>query len=495
MTVVEPPAPVEVTTRPPRSLAPDLARGLMLALIALANIPWFLWGQPTAAVGAHVPARNSLDTVIQVVMAMGVDGRSFPLFAFLFGYGMVQFYRSRIDRGLEHRTVRRMLRRRHWAMLLLGFLHALLLFLGDILGAYAVAGLLLVWIFFGRHDRTLIIWTAVIGGLLALYGVLGAISGLFLSTQPEIVAGMGDAGAAGAMSSSVFRDLAHGESNYLIAAGLRVGMWAFAILPTALGAAVPVSIMLGWLAARHRVLDEPWNHLRLLRWTAVIGVTIGWIGGLPDVLMVLGVIELPEPLFWTFMGSDMAAGLAGGIGYAAAFGLIAAHLEGRTTPTRGRSARVRGPKERIRKRDLSPQERIALVSRRSYGEPADQGDPGPRRPLPAPLRAVSAVGQRSLSFYLFQSVVFAPLLAAWGLGLGRHLSTWQAAAIAVAVWLASVGIAWLMDRRDVRGPAERLLRRMAYGKLDPALSAPRTRFHAPVAEGQRPEQGAVSPEG
>ena len=75
-------------------------------------------------------------------MGLGVDGRSFPLFAFLFGYGMVQFFRSRIDRGLAHRTVRRMLRRRHWAMLLLGFLHALLLFLGDILGAYAIAGLL-----------------------------------------------------------------------------------------------------------------------------------------------------------------------------------------------------------------------------------------------------------------------------------------------------------------------------------------------------------------
>ena len=31
-----------------RSLAPDIARGLMLALIAIANVAWFLWGHEGA---------------------------------------------------------------------------------------------------------------------------------------------------------------------------------------------------------------------------------------------------------------------------------------------------------------------------------------------------------------------------------------------------------------------------------------------------------------
>src|SRR5699024_11022129 len=41
----------------PRSLAPDIARGLMLVLIAVANVSWFLWGHE-GAVGMtpHVPA-------------------------------------------------------------------------------------------------------------------------------------------------------------------------------------------------------------------------------------------------------------------------------------------------------------------------------------------------------------------------------------------------------------------------------------------------------
>lgn len=442
----------------------------MLALIAMANVPWFLWGQQAGAFGVHVPARNALDTVIQVVMGLGVDGRSFPLFAFLFGYGMVQFFRSRIDRGLEHRTVRRMLRRRHWAMLLLGFLHALLLFLGDILGAYAIAGLLLVWIFFGRRDRTLLIWISAATALFALYSLGSTVSGLYLSTQPDILEAMDAGGASFSMAS--FRDIAHGQSNYLVAAGLRVGMWAFSLPSMALGFAVPVSIMLGWLAARHRVLDEPWNHMRLLRLTAAVGITIGWAGGVTRILPMLGVLDLPDVLFWTFMGTEMISGVACGIGYAAAFGLIAAHLEGRTRPaTNTTAAPAKAPEPAVRKRGLSPDARSALVASRSYGAPASPMTPEMTRQVSAPVRAIAAVGQRSLTFYLFQSVIFAPLLAAWGFGLGQHLSTTTSTALALGVWLVSVLIAGWMASRDMRGPAERLLRRLTYGKQDAAAQA------------------------
>ncbi|WP_341856357.1 hypothetical protein [Brachybacterium sp. GPGPB12] len=106
---------------PARSLAPDVARGLMLALIAVANVSWYLW-RSTESVGGtpHLPADGPLDTIAQAVMTIAVDHRAMPLFAFLFGYGMVQFYRSRIDRGLAPGAVRTMMRRRHWAMPLLG---------------------------------------------------------------------------------------------------------------------------------------------------------------------------------------------------------------------------------------------------------------------------------------------------------------------------------------------------------------------------------------
>ena len=83
-------------------------------------------------------------------------------------------------------------------------------------------------------------------------------------------------------------------------------------------------------------------------------------------------------------------------------------------------------------------------------------------------RTLAAVGQRSLTFYLFQSLLLAPLMASWGLGLGGTLSTAPSIAIAFAVWLVSLPIAAWMGARGIRGPAERLLRRMTYGRIDPA---------------------------
>ncbi|MCQ6405544.1 hypothetical protein NPM08_33530, partial [Bacillus cereus] len=77
-------------------------------------------------------------------------GRIYPMFAFLFGYGMVQFSRSRIARGIPEQVVDRMLRRRHAWLIVFGGIHAALLFAGDILGAYGLAGLILAAIFFRR---------------------------------------------------------------------------------------------------------------------------------------------------------------------------------------------------------------------------------------------------------------------------------------------------------------------------------------------------------
>ncbi|GMA30014.1 DUF418 domain-containing protein [Litorihabitans aurantiacus] len=76
--------------------------------------------------------------------------------------------------------------------------------------------------------------------------------------------------------------------------------------------------------------------------------------------------------------------------------------------------------------------------------------------------ALQAVGKRSLSCYLAQSVLVAPLLSAWGLGLGAHLGSAGAAAIAVAVWLVILVGACALERAGRRGPAEVLLRRLSY---------------------------------
>lgn len=407
---------------PARSLAPDIARGMMLLLIALANVSWYLWGRPGDGALAHPPATSPLDAVLQFVMMVVVDARALPMFAFLFGYGMVQFTRSRLARGIDEKTVRRFLMRRHLAMILIGALHAALLFMGDIVGAYGLAGLVLVWVFFERKDVTLAVW---IGVFLVLIGALAALSifgGLVTNmSSPEVLEELARANQGADVSS--MRDAAAGDVAYPASITARLGTWVFIGLQGLL-LVVPVCVLSGWLAARHRLLDEPWNHIPRLRLLAIGGLAIGWLGGLPGAMHHAGLLPLHPALFWTFLMFTFFTGLAAGVGYASLFGLLAVRLE-------------RGP-----------------------GAAAVEGG---ERSLPTFWRLTASVGRRSLTFYLWQSVILAPLLSGWGLGLGAHLGTAGALAIAALVWVSSLPIAHWLDSRGSRGPAEVVLRRLSYG--------------------------------
>jgi hypothetical protein len=68
-----------------------------------------------------------------------------------------------------------------------------------------------------------------------------------------------------------------------------------------------------------------------------------------------------------------------------------------------------------------------------------------RRGVPG---ALAALGERSLSGYLAQSFLMAPLLAAWGLGLGEGLGYAGAFAVATAAWAVT-----LLGRSPWIGPA------------------------------------------
>lgn len=85
-------------------------------------------------------------------------------------------------------------------------------------------------------------------------------------------------------------------------------------------------MLLGFWAARRRVLEEPHNHLRMLRWTAVVGLAIGWLGGLPAALAHIGVLEVPAAAVSEEGALRLLAdgtGLAGGLGLGALLGSAA----------------------------------------------------------------------------------------------------------------------------------------------------------------------------
>ncbi|QVQ51107.1 DUF418 domain-containing protein [Spiractinospora alimapuensis] len=389
-----------------RALAPDLARGFMLLLIALANTPWYLWGRAYVDTTIHPPDGSTVDRFVQAVILTGVDGRVYPMFACLFGYGMVQLLQRQVRLGESEGRARRLLVRRNVWLLVFGFVHAALLFMGDVLAAYGLAGLVVGALFLRRRDTTLLAWSGVGVGILVLLAVFSAIGAYFAVTQG--LEATGDTFSTFAVSANSMA-----TDSYLSSIVARLSFWPLLVVGQGLfGLAVPIAILLGFWAARRRVLEEPERHLTLLRWVAGVGIAIGWVGGLPHALVHVGVVSFPEEAAFVFTVLMTPTGLCAGIGYVALFGLIAHWLRSR-------------PVGRIR-------------------------------------AAVVAVGRRSLSCYLAQSLICAPLLTAWGLGWGSHLSSATIAAFAVGVWLVTLVGAALLDRAGRRGPAEVLLRRLTY---------------------------------
>ncbi len=378
-----------------RSLAPDLARGFMLALIALANAPLYLFDRPYGR-RMHVIEDDLLDRATTFVIATFVDGRAYPMFAALFGYGMVQLLRRQIAAGGTQATASWLLWRRSGWLLLIGFAHALLLFPGDILGGYALAGWLTVAVIHSSDRRLL----AVAAALVIPVVLLGSTTGLVPAPEDTMVAAGLD------------------NTDPVTAAVARATDWLQTSPFTALIVLLPM--VLGIWAGRRRFLEDPERHKRLLRRTALGGLGLAVVGGLPLSLTVVRIL----PSYGT--GADLVigalhslSGVAGGLGYAALIGLVAARLHGRSGPV---------------------------------------------------TTAIAACGARSLSCYLLQSVVFVLVLTAGFGGLGGTLGSAGVAVLALATWALTVVVADLLRRLGRRGPAEVLLRRLTYGRVGPSGS-------------------------
>ncbi|HYH29239.1 MAG TPA: DUF418 domain-containing protein [Pseudonocardia sp.] len=288
-----------------RALAPDLARGTMLAVIALAHSQ--VLARPF--LGPAPAPGPAVDTVVQALLTLFVDSRGYPMFAALFGYGMVQILYRADGRtckqvgGREPRLgwsgARRLLRRRAAWLVAFGFCHVLLLYPGDILASYGVLALLFVGALRWRNGRLLTVAAGT--------GVLGA---LVYGCVLALPAPVGDPAAlpTDPLGSALHR---------LMAFPLLVPM-------NAVMAAAP--LLVGIWAGRRRLLEEPERHRTLLVRVATAGITIAAVGAVPHALVTTG-HWVPGTGVLVAAGSlHTAAGYAGGLGYAALIGLVALRL-------------------------------------------------------------------------------------------------------------------------------------------------------------------------
>ncbi len=162
------PAPTLAPSLPTERIsALDTVRGVALLGILLVNMRFF--AQPIGMMEQVLPPAESstLDALAHWFIKIFAEGKFYPLYSMLFGMGLVLMHERIKARGGSFAAV---YPRRLAALLLIGLVHAFLLWYGDILIIYSVAGLIL-FAFAGARARTLLITGVALVGLAAFIAV------------------------------------------------------------------------------------------------------------------------------------------------------------------------------------------------------------------------------------------------------------------------------------------------------------------------------------
>jgi uncharacterized protein len=381
-----------------RVLAPDLARGFALLLVALAHTAGFVYQNVPGL--DHTP--HGLERGYSVLLIVFVHACAMPLFVLMFGYGIVQLVSRQDALGTPWPVTRGVLVRRHLGMVAIGALHGIFLFSGDILGAFGLMALVFTLVLLRRGPKVHRFAMAYVVFCVGYVGVLMAMT----------YAGIGSTPVA-----DLPTDPSPAQSALTYGASLveRVAEWP---VITATVFPMILTLWVGAWAARRRVLEEPPRHRRLLVTGAVGGFALAIAGAAPFGLYAGGFVTMDAATAPVARTAYEVSGFFGGIGYACVFGLIGMALSRRT--------------DRVRDNVF--------------------------------LGSVVALGQRTMSGYLFQSVAWLVLLTPFSLDLGQRMGSPALAAVccAVGVWLLSAAVAYGMHRAGYRGPVEILLRRFAY---------------------------------
>lgn len=135
----------------------DMMRGVALLGIAIANSIHFQYGLfPTESI--HELYRyGTIDRLAEKAIVLFAEASFYPLFSFLFGYGIVLLKERLEQKAAPFSAIywRRMI-----ALLLIGYVHSVYVWDGDILFVYALAGFLL-YFYLKLHDRSLLIWACL----------------------------------------------------------------------------------------------------------------------------------------------------------------------------------------------------------------------------------------------------------------------------------------------------------------------------------------------
>ncbi|MGK5066659.1 DUF418 domain-containing protein [Janthinobacterium sp. RT4P48] len=381
-----------MTVAPVRIADVDALRGCALFGILVVNIcafatPWF-------GLGLTDPAfHGGVDRATHFLVALLFETKFYLLFSFLFGYSFTLQMQAAARAGAPFAP--RMLRRQT-GLWLIGILHAVVLFHGDILTTYAVLGIVLLALHRCGERAALSLALMLVGACVAFWAALAWLQGMQPADGAEHALAMAQKAAA---ALAAYR----GTPASVVAQHVReLGeIWIVLLLvqaPCALA-----MFLCGLAAGKRELLLHAADYLplrRRLQWA-------GALAGLPGAAFYAWTSVYGDSQAWQVAG--LAVGLATAPLLAGAYVAIALALF-----------------ERLRDGGL-------------YALLAD-------------------TGRMALSNYLLQSAVCAWLFLAYGARLMGSVSPLGALALAAAIFCLQLPLSRWWLRRHAYGPVEWLLR-------------------------------------
>ncbi len=285
----------------------DVLRGMAIGGILIGNMQWFSnYGMMPETLAAQA---TIIDKIANFFVHFLVEGKFYSIFSFLFGFG----FALQMTRAEERGDLKASLfKRRLFWLLIIGLIHAYLLWAGDILSIYALMGFVLI-LFRKKSNESLLKW---IFGLILIpifsYLLIYILFSAFAT--PEIIAEIGKA----KMSMWEDGNRQVQQSGYAqIVSGFNLqfigGRYASLILEMRLPKILAM-FLLGFYAYRRGFFQNPSAHQPLIRQVLIYGLGLGLAANL-----VFAWVSGKEALF-----PPTAAGLIGVVLYA--FGVPALAL-------------------------------------------------------------------------------------------------------------------------------------------------------------------------
>jgi len=159
----------------------DILRGVAILGILIVNMGVFAYPFLGYQIMGGTPWDDTTNKITEHLIRFFAEGKFYSLFSLLFGAGiMLQFQRAE-SRNVNFKPY---YLRRIGILLIIGLLHALLFWMGDILTLYALCGFGLL-LFINRKPKTILIWTVIFLMIptivvVAFYGLMQ-----FVQSMPE----------------------------------------------------------------------------------------------------------------------------------------------------------------------------------------------------------------------------------------------------------------------------------------------------------------------